>query len=159
MLNPGCALGFAGLVESGTKLAVWEQVEHSVPQKIAASKVLVSVPLKDIEEWRAVEKAWKELPGNVRTERVRRRAYLRREIEHDPQIPVWVWVIGDAVLVAFPHEAYSQIQQRLRATFKKRGRVCKSYEWGGYRVPTCSPRLRLARYLSMLANTVRARRT
>ena len=120
MLNPGRTLDFAGVVESGTKLAVWEQVERSVPQEIAASKILVSVPLKDIEEWRAVEEAWKELPSNVRAERARRRTYLRREIERDPKIPVWVWIIGDAVLVAFPHEAYSQIQQRLRAAFEER---------------------------------------
>ena len=48
-----------------------------------------------------------------------RRTFIQAALGDDPvhAMPIWVWRLGDALLVACPNEAYSQMQTELRARF------------------------------------------
>src|SRR5205085_2415363 len=52
-------------------------------------------------------------------ERISRRRSVRKIVGDgaSAQMPMWVWRIGDALLVGHPNEAYSQMQIELRRRF------------------------------------------
>jgi hypothetical protein len=56
------------------------------------------------------------LDAGVAAERLARRAEVALVVGTAPAtaLPVWVWRLGEAVLVATPAEAYSQLQRELR---------------------------------------------
>lgn len=59
---------------------------------------------------------WADLPAHVRQERIHRARHRRSGSEADQQVayPVWVWLLGEIVVVGHPGEAYSQFQQQVR---------------------------------------------
>jgi hypothetical protein len=53
----------------------------------------------------------------VLRERLRRKLRVRRTVGDGDQtlMPLWIWRLGSAILVAVPNEAYSALQTTLRA--------------------------------------------
>jgi hypothetical protein len=111
MLPPATALEFAGAVESGASLALWARRAAGVDG--TAWALLRRVPLDRRPE--ADAEGWAELEPRVREERLRRRRRILSRIEGDSvSATVWLWRLGDALLLAGPNEAYSLLQRELR---------------------------------------------
>ncbi|QDT42227.1 hypothetical protein Pan241w_23080 [Gimesia alba] len=132
-------LEFEGVMESGAPLAVWrhEQVEPSSVLK--ALEVKVELPLKDWPSAEELERLRQECPDRALEERLRRRRNIRRGIGDGTtlELPIWVWRMGDTILVGSRTEAYSILQRELRKRFPERTIVCLNLINGttGYLAP------------------------
>jgi hypothetical protein len=120
---PAARLVATGVVASGANLATWEyrpldpaaqarcaQLAHAVPR----------VPLRRKPSLTPVDPPGADGgdPG-AEAEKALRRSFIQAALGDDPvhEMPLWVWRLGDALLVACPNEAYSQMQTELRAHF------------------------------------------
>ncbi len=119
---PGHELELSAVVESGAPLAMWTETRQTRSDAIATSRdavLLDLAPLPTIEE---LEERWADIDPRSRAERLGRARNLRDgyvlgdRVEH----PVWTWLLGDAVVVAHPGEAYSRLQRTLRSAFAGR---------------------------------------
>lgn len=116
MPPPGSALAFTGAVESGAPLGTWEAAPADPDTTLAFARTNVPVPLKPEMTADEVAHRWPHIDPNAAEERARRAERLRAgyagrvTAEH----PVWVWRIGDGIVVAQPGEAYSLLQRELR---------------------------------------------
>lgn len=125
MLPARMQLRYAGAVESGAPLATWAYENTTLPNRLDAAIATVEISLKanlpalaEIESQLA-EAADTFMADTFMIERLRRRRRLRRTVGAGPttSVKVWVWRIGDAMLVANPNESYSQLQIELRRRF------------------------------------------
>jgi hypothetical protein len=118
MPPPGDELVFEAVVESGAPLAVWRLQPFDPPRTLAAQMIGVDLPLKprprldqevrDVAEEQA--ESWR-LERAIRADAIA--AAFRGKVTH--RLPVWLWRLGDAILVGQPQEAYSHLQRELRA--------------------------------------------
>ncbi len=119
MEPPGEQLVFDGVRESGAPLAVWcrEKAAHSTELK--AIRLTVDLPLKGWPSAAELEREFEATTDRVIQERIRRKISIRQGLGDGETFafPIWIWKIGDALLAANMAEAYSQIQQHLRAAF------------------------------------------
>lgn len=121
MMPPGHDLVYTGAVESGAPLAVWRsRPAVAVPGPIAASRQSLSLPIKP--DYPPLGEILAELDAAeepFHRERLLRKARLRRMLgdEERTGFPVWVWRAGDTFFVGYPGEAFSALQQELRAAF------------------------------------------
>ncbi|MDW8351769.1 MAG: neutral/alkaline non-lysosomal ceramidase N-terminal domain-containing protein [Anaerolineae bacterium] len=135
MLPPRHRLRYAGVVESGAPLATWVR-EDAVPSShLDASILTVEIPLK--RDWPSLAQIEAQLAAAhapFMIERLRRQHRLRRVIGDGDRaaVPIWLWRIGDALLVANPNEAYSQLQVELRRRFPARAIAVLNITNGGY---------------------------
>jgi hypothetical protein len=104
------------IVESGAPLGV----AHSQPP--AGSSVLratlhsVELPLKPLDSIAEIEAALQQCDDRTLRERLWRKRAVRRIVGDGTSaaMPLWLWRLGEAVIVAQPNEAYSQLQTELR---------------------------------------------
>jgi hypothetical protein len=77
----------------------------------------VRLPLKAWPSAAEIETEAATCTDRALAERLARKARVRRSIGDGDSfmLPVWLWQLGDATLVAYREEAYSALQQRLRA--------------------------------------------
>ena len=116
---PGTELACLEVVESGAPLALWSPRERRAPEQVAASLVEVPVELKQVPSLVELERDWDGIGEESRRERLRRARRLRDDYD-DPSgatHPLWVWRLGETIVVAHPGEAYSLLQCELRDTF------------------------------------------
>lgn len=116
MEPPGQQLRFDGVVESGAPLAVWRNGDAEFSSKLSAKIVQVELPLKGWPTADDLEQQCEAEPDRALRERLRRRAAIRRSVGDGETftLPVWIWEIGDAILIGQMCEAYSSIQSELR---------------------------------------------
>lgn len=116
---PGVALALHPAVESGAPLAPWWPVEHAWPGGLATTVERFEMPLKPQPSLEELERRWKDIDPHSRAERLRRAAEMRATFGGGPSVPwsVWVWRLGDTLVVAQPGEAYSLFQRELRRRF------------------------------------------
>lgn len=118
LLPAGSRLEFDGIVESGAPLGVWRTCPARPSEKLESALVQVRYQAKAAEQLDAVERMWDELEERVREERMSRRAQMRASLaDAEAGIGLWLWRVGDVVLVAQPNEAYSRFQTELRKRF------------------------------------------
>lgn len=126
MEPPGERLGFAGVVESGAPLAVWRPEPRPAggtqETTLAARRATVDLPLK---AWPTAAEITAELAASTDralAERLRRRLRIREALGDGATYPfeVWGWRIGGAAVLGTMAEAYSRIQQRVRAALADR---------------------------------------
>ncbi len=117
MLPPSTVLVHAETIESGAPLALWETAPATSDRRLADRLVRVPVELKEIPRLDELARRWNGIDERSLRERLARASrVLGVYAAVDPPIhPAWVWRLGDALLVAHPGEAYSVLQQRLRA--------------------------------------------
>lgn len=130
----GTALALHPAVESGAPLAPWWPVEHAFPTRLATTVEAFELPLKPQPTLEELERRWAEIDPLSRAERLRRAAEMRATFGDGPTVPwrVWVWQLGDALLVAQAGEAYSRLQRELRARFPDRAvAVLNLANWSG----------------------------
>jgi hypothetical protein len=122
MDRPGGRLAYQGVVESGAPLAVWRQVEQPASAVIAAQRVLVPLRLKPLPSIAELEAKWRDCNDPVLKERLWRKRGVRKVVGDGDvtEMPLWIWRLGDAMLVGQPNEPYSRLQIDLRRTFRDR---------------------------------------
>lgn len=112
----GGALALHPAVESGAPLAPWWPVEHALPATLGTTVEAFELPLKPQPTLEELEARWADIDPHSRAERLRRAAEMRAQFGDGPAVPwrVWVWQLGDALVVAQSGEAYSALQRELR---------------------------------------------
>lgn len=119
MLPPGTELVFGGVVESGAPLAVWKTGPRAdVPNRTAALSPVIDLPIKpDFPTLAQIENALSTTTDRVTRERLCRQRLVRKAWNDNTTYPAphLAWRLGDLFIVAVPNEAYSVLQQHLRA--------------------------------------------
>lgn len=116
---PGSVLTLVDVVESGAPLARWEPRPGPASTALVADRGEVELDLRELPSLAELAEEWADIDPRSRQERLRRARSLRegyitgRTVRH----PLWVWRLGDAVVVAHPGEAYSWLQTTLRQQF------------------------------------------
>ena len=116
MSTAGTELVFEGTVESGAPLGLWQ--EHPVELQPSLVTRHLDVPLearRPLSPQELAEK-WAHIDPVAAEERAKRalqqaEGYL---VDGEACHPVWIWHIGDAVIVAHSGEAFSYLQTELR---------------------------------------------
>ena len=113
---------YDGIVESGTPLATWKRQPYPVSPELGAMVRTVELPLKDWPAAAELKGQYETCPDRTIAERLRRKLRIREALGDDKTYPleVWVWRVGDAVIVGSLVEAYSCLQQKLRSCFPER---------------------------------------
>lgn len=122
---PASQFVFSGVVASGANLGTWAyRPLDSIAQARSARLVphMIQVPLQRKALLTAVDP-----PGAdggdplAEAEKASRRADIQAALGDDPicQMPLWLWRLGDALLLACPNEAYSSMQVELRRRFAR----------------------------------------
>jgi len=125
-MAPTIRLAYTETVESGAPLAVWKHKPCELSQELFAMQTTVELPLKN---WPSVEELEQQRLGctdRALEERLRRKRDIRRGVGNGStyNLPIYVWRIGDAVLVGSCCEPYSILQQELRRRFPEHTILC-----------------------------------
>lgn len=136
---PGTRLAYKGVMESGAPLAVWKHALVTPVSLLKRKKVTVEMQIKDWPTADELEQQRQACTDRALDERLRRRRNIRRGIGDGDtlELPIWVWRMGDTILVGSPTEAYSILQRTLRERFPERTIVCLNLINGttGYLTP------------------------
>ena len=116
----GTQFVYAGIVPSGANLGAWEyqpcdEAQREASEQLAA--VVTPVELRRKEDIGVVESASDATPDSVQErEKALRRQFLTQALGDGPTytMPLWIWRLGGALLVAVPNEPYSVFQVELR---------------------------------------------
>ena len=120
---PGSRLVYTGIVPSGANLGKWEFRPCSAEQARAGEELaarLAEVELNRKEDLGVVESLTGVTPDSRQErEKALRRRFLNEALGDGPvhRMPIWLWRLGEALLVALPNEAYSVLQVELRRRF------------------------------------------
>lgn len=122
---PATKFVYQGAVRSGTAIGTWahEPLDESALRSttpLRATTVPVKLAIK--EELPTREAILAEIAGGVDfvdEEILRRKLMLRKALGDGDHytLPLWIWRLGDAVVVAIPEEPYAILQEELRAAF------------------------------------------
>jgi hypothetical protein len=119
MFPPSVALGFAGVEESGTPLAIWRERAATPGTGIRSRRVTVRLTIADMpsrEELKAAIAAAKE---DYMVERLTRRLLQRESVGDGTEgdFSFLVWQLGDSFIVGTPAEMHTAFQLELRRRF------------------------------------------
>jgi hypothetical protein len=119
----GTQFVYTGIVGSGANLGTWEYQPCDARQLTASGELQarqITVPLVRKEIPTVVESVSDATPEAVQEkEKALRRQFLALELGDGPvyEMSMWLWRLGDALLVAVPNECYSVFQVELRQRF------------------------------------------
>ena len=116
MLPPETMLNFDGVVESGAPLALWSRVRAPAQRTLLAEVIDVPLELKPLPSLSEIEEAWRTCEDPVLKERLLRKRSIRKSLGMGGKVvmPLWIWRLGDSLLIGQANEAYPQFQQALR---------------------------------------------
>jgi len=119
MLPPCTELHFKGVVESGASLAIWKRAPFSPSNALDAVCHQVEMRLKCLPSVAEIEAELAHTTDRVEAEKLRRKRRVRQAVGEGTKtrIPLWIWHVGDSVLIGQPNEAYSLLQHWLRGRF------------------------------------------
>jgi len=139
MLPPGKHMRYEGAVESGAPLATWGIVDAGPLSpsggQLDARIIRVELGLKsNLPTLDEIESQLAAATDTFQIERLRRRRRLRRVVGDGStaSTSVWLWRIGETLLIANPNEAYSQLQTELRRRFPNHTIAVLNITNGGY---------------------------
>ncbi len=141
MLPAGMQLEYRGAVESGAALAPWWPVPRQASGVLRAARLEVDLEVRDVPSLAEMEQRWSGIGSQALAERLARRQQVRREMGAGPttRVAVWLWRLGDALVVGQANEAYSLYQTELRRQFRDRAVVVMNVAGGcgpGYLPPS-----------------------
>jgi hypothetical protein len=120
---PGTRFVYQGLVVSGADLGTWGYMPLDADAlaacaKLHAETVEVELTLREPPDPTLPAKLAAATEHHER-EKLLRKILLQEALGSDPQytMPIWIWRLGQAALVAIPNEPYVVFQQRLRQRF------------------------------------------
>lgn len=111
-------LAFERIVESGAPLGVWTEQEVTSSHDVQVERIDLRLPRRG--ESTVIED---DLPAHVKAERQARAALVAHASAGAADAldyPVWLWQLGEAVIVAHPGEAYSWLAGTLRSALSPR---------------------------------------
>lgn len=122
---PATKYVFTGIVKSGADIATWEHQpaasdELQPAHQLAAYRRTVNLECKPMPSAAELREALQAGDLDRPTgERLNRMLAIREDLgEGDTyEMPLYLWRLGDAVLVAIPNEPYSRLQIELRRAF------------------------------------------
>lgn len=119
MLPHNKQLTFDKVVESGAPLAVWKQSPFLPSSAISSEMAKVKMPLKSMPSLNEIDQKLLACHDRVLQERLWRKRNVRKSVGEGKtaSIPLWVWRLGDSLLIGQPNEAYSDFQKELRKKF------------------------------------------
>lgn len=122
MLPPATGLEWGGVVESGAPLGIWRRGRLPTESAIAALRAEFPLELKAMPSGVEIGAALAATTDRVSRERLRRQQAVRANVGDGSCMvsAVTGWRLGEALLLAHPHEAYSDFQVELRRTFAGR---------------------------------------
>jgi len=123
MLPPNTVLDYDRVVESGAPLGTWKRADQEPSRALAAEECTVDLKLKpDIPTIEELKSRMEREADRALRERLRRKLALRSRLGNGDTFgsPVWLWRVGDAILVGLGNEAYSDFQMELRKAFPGR---------------------------------------
>jgi hypothetical protein len=126
MEPPGAQLSYTGVVESGAPLAAWRHAPSEPSQQLRTLRTQVELPMKNWPSADELEKQRRACTDRALEERLRRKLNIRLGVGDGSsfELPIYVWRIGDAVIVGSCCEAYSVVQRELRGRFPHMKIVC-----------------------------------
>lgn len=116
MSSAGTELVYQGTVESGAPLAVWEERPAVMSATLRTDRFVVPLLARPVLTAEQLTQKWADIDPVAAEERAKR-ALVQAEgylVDGFAQHPVWVWQLGDAVIVAHSGEAFSYLQTELR---------------------------------------------
>ena len=122
MLPPQTQLEYQGVTESGAPLAIWQRTPAPDSARLNARRITVELPLKDWPTIEAMEAERQACTDRALQERLTRKIRVRKTVGNgtSASLPVWIWELGDALLIAQREECYSFFQQELRRRFPEK---------------------------------------
>lgn len=119
MLSPGHLLAYAGVIESGASLGMWKELPFQPSSQVNTLKEILEFELKDFPELDEIEADLETCQDRVLKERLWRKRCIRKAIgnEDTAKVPVWIWKLGDLMIVGQPNEPYADFQIELRKAF------------------------------------------
>jgi hypothetical protein len=120
---PGTRFVYTGIVASGADLGTWEYQPCETEQLRSSERLaarMTHVELRRKESLGVVDSLSSTTPDAVQErEKALRRRFLDLALGDSTvhEMPLWLWRLGDALLVALPNEAYSVFQVELRRRF------------------------------------------
>jgi len=117
MTTSGHELVFEGTVESGAPLGLWQERPVKLQQSLVTRRLNVPLEARRPLSSEELEKKWSHIDQTAAEERAKRAlqqadGYL---VDDKAMHPVWIWSLGDAVIVAHSGEAFSYLQTELRS--------------------------------------------
>jgi hypothetical protein len=115
-------LAFEGELLSGAPLAMWRPQPKEPDYRMGKQILHVEVAYKDLPGIDELMEAYEACDDRVLKDRLWRKINTRRGIgDHKTvQISIWIWQLGNSLVIGQANEAYSIIQEQLRATFPGR---------------------------------------
>ena len=119
MRPPRQRLAYRGPVESGAPLAVWRAAPFEASKEVGAEIRRVALPLKPRQSEAELQKQIAAATDRLVAEKLYRLLLQARNLGTGTHIdtPVWFWRLGGALVVAYPYEAFTELQVTLRAAF------------------------------------------
>ncbi|MGB4135063.1 MAG: neutral/alkaline non-lysosomal ceramidase N-terminal domain-containing protein [Microbacterium sp.] len=116
MSTSGTELVYEGTVESGAPLALWQEHRVDLPEQLHTEHFSVDLAARRALTAQELGEKWSGIDPIAAQERAKR-ALVQSEgyvLDGMAQHPVWLWQMGDAVVVAHSGEAFSYLQTELR---------------------------------------------
>lgn len=119
MLPPASDYEFNGLFISSTTLADWQVVPVIPNSTVKSKKVMASLTHKPLLTEAAMRANWAKVTASTSVLNFRIRKQFQMRIDYVKEggkvhHPIWIWRIGDAVLIAHCGEAYFEMAEELR---------------------------------------------
>lgn len=121
---PAQTFVYTGILMSGADLGTWEyrgitDAQKANAEQISAQELIVDLPRKELPSVVELQERYDAETNRKEKERLFRRMYLARAMgqDKDYKMPMWLWRLGDAAVVAVPNELYASFQETLRAKF------------------------------------------
>ena len=119
MFPPGCRMVFAGREESGATLGRWRFEPFEPDCAFAFRCETVRLELAELPSLTECREAVATAQDGFERERAERRLAIRDKLDEGDShgLPIYVWRLGQSVLVGAPVEFYSDVQIELRRRF------------------------------------------
>lgn len=119
MLPPATEYQFTEVITSGTNLGGWSSVPVEPNTKLKSKKVLAKLPHKELLSEAQLREKWAPTTASevFLNFRIRKQFEMRIDyVQGDGTVlhPIWIWRLGDAVVVAHCGEAYLEMARELR---------------------------------------------
>lgn len=119
MLPPATEYHFTEVITSGSNLGGWSPVPVAPNSAISSKKVLAKLAHKELLDEATMRSLWAPLTAteSFLNFRIRKQFELRIDyVQGDGTVlhPLWIWRLGDAIVVAHCGEAYLEMARELR---------------------------------------------